>query len=188
MRSTSGPLAACRRLPNPAEESTGRAVRKTGSTSVVVASRVARTSTVPHRCRLSHAGYSPGQPKTLRPAYPCSALRPVGSCTRGRVLWIQVLVVVIDRCGVSLVRTWGDTIVSPAESTNCDLRISVTLEETEYVVLTRLAASLDLSAVWLIRRAVSECIARYGNGANAGLPLDRSPRRAVAKRNVEGDR
>lgn len=79
------------------------------------------------------------------------------------------------------------TIVSRAKSIKRSVRISVTLEEKEYVELTRLAASLDLSAAWLIRRAVSEFIAQYGNGANTDLPLDRSPRRAVAKRNVEGD-
>jgi predicted transcriptional regulator len=36
----------------------------------------------------------------------------------------------------------------------------VTLGEAEYAELTRLAAGLDLSAAWMIRRAVSEFIDR----------------------------
>ena len=51
------------------------------------------------------------------------------------------------------------------------VRISVTLDEAEYAELTRLAAGLDLSAAWMIRRAVSEFIGRQGGKTEPGLPL-----------------
>lgn len=51
------------------------------------------------------------------------------------------------------------------------IRLSVTLDEKEYAELTRLGSSLDLSAAWMIRRAVSEFIARYRGSPDNSLPL-----------------
>jgi hypothetical protein len=51
------------------------------------------------------------------------------------------------------------------------VRLSVTLDEGEYAELSELAASLDLSAAWMIRRAVSEFIARHRSGIDSDLPL-----------------
>jgi hypothetical protein len=51
------------------------------------------------------------------------------------------------------------------------IRLSVTLDEKEYAELTRLGSELDLSAAWMIRRAVSEFISRYRESPDAGLPL-----------------
>ena len=51
------------------------------------------------------------------------------------------------------------------------VRLSVTLDEGEYSELSQLAASLDLSAAWMIRRAVSEFIARHRTGIKSDLPL-----------------
>ncbi|MGE0278682.1 MAG: hypothetical protein AB7R40_25060 [Nitrospiraceae bacterium] len=47
----------------------------------------------------------------------------------------------------------------------------MTLDEKEYAELTRLGSSLDLSAAWMIRRAVSEFIARYRGSSDNSLPL-----------------
>lgn len=51
------------------------------------------------------------------------------------------------------------------------VRLSVTLDEGEHAELSELAASLDLSAAWMIRRAVSEFIARHRSGIESDLPL-----------------
>lgn len=59
------------------------------------------------------------------------------------------------------------------------VRLSVTLDESEYAELTRLGEELDLSAAWMIRRAVSEFVARHRGGIEADLPL-RSPETEAA--------
>lgn len=51
------------------------------------------------------------------------------------------------------------------------VRLSVTLGEGEYAELTRLGEELDLSAAWMIRRAVSEFVARHRGGIESDLPL-----------------
>jgi len=51
------------------------------------------------------------------------------------------------------------------------IRVSVTLDEGEYAALGRLGSALDLSAAWMIRRAVSEFVARHGGEIEAELPL-----------------
>jgi hypothetical protein len=51
------------------------------------------------------------------------------------------------------------------------VRLSVTLDEGDYAELARLGSELDLSAAWMIRRAVSEFVARYRSGIAADLPL-----------------
>ena len=53
------------------------------------------------------------------------------------------------------------------------VRLSVTLDKGEYAELTRLGAELDLSAAWMIRRAVSEFVVRHRDGISADLPLRR---------------
>lgn len=55
------------------------------------------------------------------------------------------------------------------------IRVSVTLDDQEYAELSKLAATLDLSTAWMIRRAVSEFIVRHQDGIEADLPL-RLPR------------
>lgn len=52
--------------------------------------------------------------------------------------------------------------------------LSVTLDEGEYSELSRLAASLDLSAAWMIRHAVSEFIAHYRASPENSLSLKTS--------------
>ena len=59
-----------------------------------------------------------------------------------------------------------------------NMRLSVTLDEAEYGELTRIGAALDLSAAWMIRRAVSEFIARNGEDVEPALPLRRPETRA----------
>ena len=54
-----------------------------------------------------------------------------------------------------------------------NVRLSVALDEGEYAELTLLGAELDLSAAWMIRRAVSEFVARHRSGIEADLPLRR---------------
>ncbi len=76
--------------------------------------------------------------------------------------------------------------MSRAKSTRRNVPISVSLDEKEYAELTRLAAELDLSAAWMVRRAVSEFMSRYGNAADSTLPLDRSPRKPAARKRVGG--
>ena len=65
-----------------------------------------------------------------------------------------------------------------ARSKKKSVRLSVTLDEHEYAALTRLGEELDLSAAWMIRRAVSEVVARHRDGIEADLPL-RSPEAEV---------
>ena len=60
-----------------------------------------------------------------------------------------------------------------SKSKNHSVRLSVTLDRGEYAELTRLGAELDLSGAWMIRRAVSEFVARHREGIAADLPLRR---------------
>ncbi len=53
------------------------------------------------------------------------------------------------------------------------VRLSVTLDEKEYAELSRIGAELDLSAAWMIRRAVSEFVARNRDNVASDLPLQR---------------
>ena len=54
------------------------------------------------------------------------------------------------------------------------VRLSVALDEGECKEQTCLGAELDLSAAWLIRRAVSEFVVRCRDGIEADLPLRRA--------------
>ena len=69
-----------------------------------------------------------------------------------------------------------------------NVRLSVTLDEGEYAELTRLGEELDLSAAWMIRRAVSEFIARHRDGIEADLPLRRPDRRLAGPKKAGGGR
>ena len=60
-----------------------------------------------------------------------------------------------------------------SKSKKDNVRLSATLDDGEYAELARLGAELDLSAAWLIRRAVSEFVARHGQGIATDLPLQR---------------
>ena len=51
------------------------------------------------------------------------------------------------------------------------VRISVTLDEQDHTEIKRLAAELDLSTAWMIRRAVSEFIGRRRDETEPELPL-----------------
>lgn len=51
------------------------------------------------------------------------------------------------------------------------VRLSVSLDEAEYTELVHLGEKLDLSAAWMIRRAVSEFIAHHRDSLADDLPL-----------------
>ena len=51
------------------------------------------------------------------------------------------------------------------------VRHSVTLDEQDHSEIKRLAAELDLSTAWIIRRAVSEFIGRHRDETEPELPL-----------------
>ena len=75
-----------------------------------------------------------------------------------------------------------------AKSKKQNVRLSVTLDEGEYVELTRLGEELDLSAAWMIRRAVSEFIARHRHSIEADLPLRRPDSRLAGAKKAGGGR
>jgi hypothetical protein len=67
-----------------------------------------------------------------------------------------------------------------------NVRLSVALDEAEYSELSRLGAALDLSAAWMIRRAVSEFIARHRDNLEPTLPLQRATSMPVRGRKAGG--
>ncbi|WP_081282821.1 ribbon-helix-helix domain-containing protein [Rhizobium phaseoli] len=54
------------------------------------------------------------------------------------------------------------------------VRLSVSIDEKDHAAISRLAADMNLSTAWIVRRAVSEFVARHDDGAQTELPL--SPR------------
>lgn len=50
-------------------------------------------------------------------------------------------------------------------------RLLIALNEAEYEELTRLGAELNLSATWLIRRTISDFMARHREGIAPDLSL-----------------
>lgn len=54
------------------------------------------------------------------------------------------------------------------------IRLSVSLDEKDHAVISRLAADMNLSTAWIVRRAVSEFVARHDGDPQSKLPL--SPR------------
>ncbi|WP_432444561.1 ribbon-helix-helix domain-containing protein [Rhizobium leguminosarum] len=53
------------------------------------------------------------------------------------------------------------------------VRLSVSLDEKDHAAISRLAADMNLSTAWVVRRAVSEFVARHDDGAQPELPLSR---------------
>lgn len=74
--------------------------------------------------------------------------------------------------------------MSKTKNQKNSVRLSVSLDETEYAALSQLAASLDLSAAWMIRRAVSEFVARHRDGIENDLPL-KSPNANQTRKNTK---
>lgn len=66
------------------------------------------------------------------------------------------------------------------------VRLSVSLAEDEYAELTRLGKELDLSAAWMIRRAVSEFVARNREGIEPDLPLRSAESEVNSKKQAGG--
>lgn len=64
-----------------------------------------------------------------------------------------------------------------SKSNRRSVRLSVTLYEQDHMAVKKLAADMDLSAAWIVRRAVSEFIERHIK--KAALPLRRSDDRAA---------
>ena len=54
------------------------------------------------------------------------------------------------------------------------VRLTVTLDEQDHTEIRRLAAELDLSTAWLIRRAISEFVGKHRNNIEPELPLRRT--------------
>ena len=72
-----------------------------------------------------------------------------------------------------------------SKSKKHNVRLSATLDEDEYAELTRLGAELDLSAAWMIRRAVSEFVARHNEGIAPDLPCADPNRNRLGTRRRE---
>ena len=53
------------------------------------------------------------------------------------------------------------------------VRLSISLDSADHAELTRLAEQHDLSVAWVVRKAVSEFIARTANQDQPVLPLHR---------------
>ena len=60
------------------------------------------------------------------------------------------------------------------------VRLSISLDATDHAELTRLAEQHDLSVAWVVRKAVSEFIARNANQDQPVLPLHRGGGRGVS--------
>lgn len=53
------------------------------------------------------------------------------------------------------------------------IRLSVSLDEEHHAAISRLAADMNLSAAWLVRRAVTEFVERHNSSVQTELPLIR---------------
>jgi len=51
------------------------------------------------------------------------------------------------------------------------VRLSVSLDPQDHAEICRIASDLNLSAAWIVRRAVSEFVDRHEKSAQAELPL-----------------
>ena len=78
----------------------------------------------------------------------------------------------------------GGIILNRTKAQKNSVRLSVSLDEGEYAELSKLAAALDLSAAWMIRRAVSEFVVRHRDGIESDLPL-RPPAPEQANKNTK---
>ena len=59
------------------------------------------------------------------------------------------------------------------------VRLSISLDPTDHAELARLAEEHDLSVAWMVRKAVSEFVARNANQDQPVLPLQRSSNRGA---------
>jgi len=78
--------------------------------------------------------------------------------------------------------------VPRSKSKKHSARLTVTLDEGEYAELTRLGDELDLSAAWMIRRAVAEFVARHRENIEADLPLRRPASESPGHKKEGGSR
>lgn len=90
--------------------------------------------------------------------------------------------------GVKWWQIEGVNRLSRSKSKKNSVRLSVTLDEGEYAALTRIGTELDLSAAWMIRRAVSEFVVRHGKGVATDLPLQRPNSELPGRKRVGGSR
>lgn len=54
------------------------------------------------------------------------------------------------------------------------VRLSVSLDPADHAAISELAAEYDLSVAWMVRKAVSEFVARNADEDEPVLPLHRS--------------
>lgn len=55
------------------------------------------------------------------------------------------------------------------------VRMSVSLDEEAHSEICRIASDLNLSAAWIVRRAVTEFVIRQTDSSNPDLPLRPKP-------------
>jgi hypothetical protein len=53
------------------------------------------------------------------------------------------------------------------------VRLSVSLDQKDHAAITRLAADMNLSTAWIVRRAISEFVDRHETNDQPELPLIR---------------
>ena len=71
-------------------------------------------------------------------------------------------------------RVEGLTDVGRPKGEGQAVRLSVTFHGGDHATIQKLAADLHLSTAWLVRRAVSEFVARHSRAIEPELPLRRS--------------
>ncbi|MEN3148478.1 ribbon-helix-helix protein, CopG family [Neorhizobium sp. IRAMC:178] len=64
----------------------------------------------------------------------------------------------------------GDSMARPRGQKH-PVRLSVSLDEDDHAAISRLASDMNLSAAWIVRRAVAEFVERHSDGAQSELPL-----------------
>ena len=69
------------------------------------------------------------------------------------------------------------SLMARPKSNRRSVRLSMTLDEQDHMAIKKLAADMDLSAAWIVPRAVSEFIERHIK--KAALPLRRSDDRTA---------
>jgi len=62
------------------------------------------------------------------------------------------------------------------------IRVTVSLDPDEYAEFGKLAKKTDVSISWLIRRAMSEFLKRYGTSGQPELPLHLTANREVKQK------
>lgn len=59
------------------------------------------------------------------------------------------------------------------------VRMSVSLDEEAHNEICRIASDLNLSAAWIVRRAISEFVSRQPETVNSNLPLRPKPEKSA---------